>query len=185
MFKRIIYIAIAGLIFMLSAGLSESQAQVQEEKIGYVNPTALLQKMPEMKAVQQRLQNFAEKKQQEIVQQNQKLQQEVATYQQKQSVLSEQAKQKEEERLGQLQADLQQAQQEAQQAIQQKQEELVGPLLEEINNGIETVAQRMNLSYVLNTTTNNGDLIILYASDEAKQKYDITEEVMQELGIGS
>ncbi|MBN2731061.1 MAG: OmpH family outer membrane protein [Balneolaceae bacterium] len=165
-------------------GLNESQAQIQEEKIGYVNPQAILQKMPEMKAVQQRLQNFIEKKRNEVAQQNQNLQEEINAYQQKQSVISQQAKEKEEERLGQLQADLQQSQREAQQAIQEKQQELVGPLLQEINKGIDAVAQEMGLSYVLNTTTNSGDLIILYASDEAQQKYDITDEVMAELGIG-
>lgn len=170
---------------ILSIGVSESQAQIQGEKIGYVNPTAILQKMPEMKAVQQRLQNFVEKKQQEIAQQQQTFQDDVASFRQKQEVLSEEAQQKEQERLGKLQADMQQAQQQAQQEIQQKQEELIGPLLEEINNGIDAVAQKMNLSYVLNTTTNNGDLIILYASEDAQNKYDITEEVMQQLGIGS
>jgi outer membrane protein len=41
----------------------------------------------------------------------------------------------------------------------------------------------MNLTYVLNTTTSSGDAIILYASDEAQEKYDITDQVMQQLGI--
>lgn len=185
MLKRTTFFTAFCIALIMGMGFNQSQAQIQEEKIGYVDPQAILQKMPEMKAVQQRLQNFIEKKQQEIVQQDQELQQEINTYQQKQSVLSDQAKQKEEERLGQLQADLQQAQREAQQAIQQKQQELVGPLLQEINSGIDAVAQEMSLSYVLNTTTSNGDLIILYASEEAQNKYDITEEVMAELGIGN
>lgn len=184
MLKRTTFFTAFCIALILSMGLNESQAQIQEEKIGYVNPQAILQKMPEMKAVQQRLQNFIEKKRNEVAQQDQNLQQEINAYQQKQSVISQQAKKKEEERLGQLQADLQQSQREAQQAIQEKQQELVGPLLQEINKGIDAVAQEMGLSYVLNTTTNSGDLIILYASDEAQQKYDITDEVMAELGIG-
>jgi outer membrane protein len=36
---------------------------------------------------------------------------------------------------------------------------------------------------VINTTTGQGDMIILYASDEAQEKYNITDQVMQELGI--
>lgn len=185
MLKRTTIFSAFCIALIMGLSFNESRAQIQEEKIGYVNPQAILQKMPEMQAVQQRLRNFIEKKQQEIAEKNQELQQEINTYQQKQSVISEQAKQEEEERLGKLQAELQTAQQTAQQEIQQKQQELVGPLYQEINNGIDTVAKRMGLSYVLNTTTTNGDLIILYASEEAQNNYDITNEVMAELGIGN
>lgn len=185
MLKRTIFFTAFCISLILSVAVTESQAQIQEEKIGYVNPTAILQKMPEMSAVQTRLQNYAEEKRKQLAQQDQNFQQEVSTFQQKQSVLSEQAKQKEETRLGELQADLQQAQRQAQQDIQAKQQELVGPLIEQINTGIDAVAKRMGLSYVLNTRTNGGDVIILYVSDEAQQKYDVTEEVMAELGIGN
>lgn len=186
MFKRTLSITALCLALILTAGLPDSRAQVtNQERIGYVNPQAILQKMPEMKAIQQRMQNFVEQKQQELATKEQELQQQIQEYEQRQGVISEEAKQKEEERLGQLQANLQQEQRQMQQEIQQKQQELVGPLYQEINASIQAVAQEMGLSYVLNTTTTSGDLIILYASDEAQQKYDITSEVMQELGIGS
>jgi outer membrane protein len=185
MFKRTIQLTAICLGLLLAGGLSQSQAQVKQERIGYVNPQAILQKMPEMKAVQQRLQNFVEQKQKELGQQQQELQQKIADYQKRQSVISEDAKKKEEEQLGQIQADVQQAQREAEQEVQQKQQELVGPLREEIDKSISAVAEEMNLSYVMNTITTNGDFIILYASDEAQEKYDITEQVMEKLGIGS
>ena len=186
MIKRTISIAAICLGLILTSGLSQTQAQVkQQERIGYVNPQAILQKMPEMKAVSQRMQNFMQKKEQEIAQKQEDLQQQITEYQQRQSVISDEAKKKEEERLGQLQADLQEAQRQAQQDIQQKQQELVGPLYDEINKSISAVAEEMNLSYVLNTRTTSGDVIILYTSDEAKEKYDITGQVMEELGIGS
>ena len=41
----------------------------------------------------------------------------------------------------------------------------------------------MELTYVLNTTTSTGDLVILYASEEYSAKYNITEAVMEELGM--
>ena len=185
MLKRTTYFTAFCIALIVGMSFSEGQAQMQEEKIGYVNPQAILQKMPEMKAVQQRMQNFIQKKREDIADQNQKLEQQIQEYSQKQSVMSEQAKKKEEERLGKLQADMQTAQRDAQQAIQEKQQELVGPLYSEINKGIDAVAKRMGLSYVLNTTTTNGDIIILYASQEAQNKYDITDQVMAELGIGS
>lgn len=181
MFKRILSTSFLCLFLIGVAATPPGQAQDLE--IGYVDPQAILSKMPEMKAVQQRLQNFMEKKRNELATKREEYQQQVSEYQQKESVISESAKQKEEERLGQLGADLQQFQTELQQEIQQKQQELVGPLLDQIDTAIGTVAGNMGLTYVLNTTTSNGDVIILYASDEAQQQYDITDEVMAELDM--
>lgn len=181
MFKRILTISAFCAVFVATLGVSHSAAQ--EVRIGYVEPQAILAKMPEMKAVQQRLQNFAERKQKELAQKEQELSAEIENFQQRSAVISEDAKQKEEQRLGQLNAQLQQFRGELQQQMQQKQQELVGPLLDQIGTAIDQVANDMNLTYVLNTTTSGGDAIILYASDEAQEKYDITDQVMQQLGI--
>lgn len=181
MFKRILSASFLWLFFIGLAATSPAQAQ--ELEIGYVDPQTILSKMPEMKAVQQRLQNFMEKKRNELATKQEEYQQQVSEYQQKESVISESAKKKEEERLGQLGAELQQFQTELQQEVQQKQQELVGPLLDQIDTAIGTVASDMGLTYVLNTTASDGSVIILYASDEAQQQYDITDEVMAELNM--
>jgi outer membrane protein len=181
MIQRINTLFITALI-LLGAN-SAVQAQSEELKIGYVSPQAILQNMPEMKAVQQRLQNFTARKQQELTQKEQAFQSEVAAYQQKVGVISAEAQAQEEQRLGQLQNELLQAQQTAEQELQAKRTELLGPLLEQIGNAIDTVAQRMGLGYVLNTTTSTGDLVILYASEDFQSKYDITQAVMDELGM--
>lgn len=182
MLKRILSLSLL-LLAVGFIGLSNANAQQKELEIGYVDPQAILNKMPEMKAVQQKLQNYVDRKRQEFAQKQQNFQQQVSEYQQKQAVISESAKKKEEERLGKLNSELQQYQSQLQQDIQQKQQELVGPLLEDINAAIGRVAQDMNLTYVINTTTSQGDVIVLYASDEAKQKYNITDQVMKELDI--
>ncbi len=183
MFKRILSVSLLCLFVTSFVGVSQVNAQQDNLEIGYVNPQSILNKMPEMKAVQQRLQNFIEKKRKEFAQKQQDFQQQVSEYQKKESVISEAAKKKEEERLGKLNAELQQFQSQVQQEIQQKQQELVGPLLDQIDTAVQSVAERKGLTYVINTTTSNGDVIILYASDEAEQQYNITEEVMSELGI--
>ncbi len=184
MFRRILSASFLFLFIFSVVTLETAFAQeIQGLNIGYVEPQAILSKMPEMKAVQQRLQNFAERKQEELVQKQQDFEQQVSEYQQKESVISDAAREKEEERLGQLNAELQEYRTQLQQEIQQKQQELVGPLLDQISNAIDSVADRMGLTYVLNTATSNGDVIILYASDEARQKYDITDEVMDELDM--
>jgi len=174
-------IVTVALVFL--AAPSFTLAQTNELKIGYVDPQAILQKMPEMKAVQQRLQNFAERKREELANKQTDFQQQVQEYQQKSAVISDEAKAKEEERLGQLNAELQQFQSQIQQELQQKQQELVGPLFQQIEQSINAVAEDMGLTYVINTTTTNGDVIILYASQEAQDKYNITDPVMRDLGI--
>ena len=171
----------AAIIFMALPSLS--QAQTNKLKIGYVDPQAILQKMPEMKAVQQRLQNFAQRKREELAQKQTDFQQQVQEYQQKSAVISDDARAKEEDRLGQLNAELQQFQSQIQQEMQQKQQELVGPLFQQIEQSINTVAENQGLTYVINTTTTNGDVIILYASPDAQEKYNITDPVMRDLGI--
>lgn len=182
MFKRQI-LSTSFLCLFLAGLASTPPAQAQELEIGYVDPQAILSKMPEMKAVQQRLQNFMEQKRGELTTKREEYQQQVSEYQEKESVISDDAKQEQEERLGQLGAELQEYQSELQQEVQQKQEELVGPLLDQIDTAIGTVANDMGLTYVLNTTTSNGDVIILYASDEAQQQYDITDEVMAQMDM--
>ena len=177
---RIAVILFLSIVLNLQA---QAQSNNSELKIGYVNPQSILANMPEMRAVQQRLQNFTARKQQELSTLEQEFQTQVAEYQQKVGVISADAQQQEEARLGQLQQDLLQAQEVAEQELAQRRDELVGPLLEQIGAAIEAVAQKQGLSYVLNTTTSSGDMIILYASEDFRAKFDITQSVMEELGM--
>lgn len=183
MIKRILSISLLCFLAVGFSGLSTAQAQSQQLEIGYVDPQAILSKMPEMKAVQQRLQNFVERKRGEFTEKQQDFQQQVTEYQQKADVINEDARQREEERLGKLNAELQQYQSQIQQEIQEKQQELVSPLLDQIDEAVGAVAEEMGLTYVINTSTSQGDMIILYASDEAQEKYDITNQVLSELDI--
>jgi len=163
--------------------LATAPAEAQDMKIGFVEPRAILERMPEMRAVQQRLQNFAERKQNELVQKERELQTEMELYQQKVGVISEQARQEEEERLTQLDQDFRQLQNDAQQELQQQRAELMSPLLQQIQQAIDAVAARQGFDFVLNTTTSSGDVIILYVSPAIQDESDITSAVMEELDI--
>ncbi len=177
--------AIITFIFLISASalFATSPGVAQDMRIGFVDPRVILDRMPEMRAVQQRLQNFAERKQRELSDAEQNLQTEIQLYQQKIGVISEEARQKEEERLGQLDLELREKQSQAQQELQQRRAELMAPLLEQIQNAINEVATQKNIDYVLNTTTSTGDVIILYVKEELRQEFDITDAVMVNLGI--
>ena len=180
---RTLRIAVILFLSIVLNAQAQAQSNNSELKIGYVNPQSILANMPEMRAVQQRLQNFTARKQQELSTLEQDFQSEVVEYQQKVGVISAEAQQQEEARLGKLQQELLQAQEVAEQELAQRRDELVGPLLEQIGSAIEAVAQKQGLSYVLNTTTSAGDMIILYASEDFRAKFDITQSVMEELGM--
>ncbi len=171
-----------GILLFLMATLS-SVVSAQQLKVGYVDPQTILTRMPEMKAVQQKLINFSEKQTNALRAKDAELQNAVAVYRQKEGAISESAKQTEQAQLQKMSDDLNQAQQKAQADVAAKRNELLGPLLNQIDLAITNVAKRMELSYVLNTTTNSGDLIILYASPDYQAKFDITEQVMVELGM--
>ena len=171
-------VAISGFMFA-----PEVKAQTEDMKIGFVDPRAVLERMPEMRAVQQRLQNFAERKQQELSQKEAELQTEIELYQQKVGVISESARENEEQRLSEMDTEFRQLQTQVEQEFAQQRAELMSPLLNQIQQSINAVAETRGLDYVLNTTTSNGDVIILYVSEEIQNEFDITDAVMQELGI--
>ncbi|MEX0773224.1 MAG: OmpH family outer membrane protein [Balneolales bacterium] len=176
------------ILFLVSClaftGLLSIEAKAQNEmNIGYVDPQSIMMSLPEMAAIERRLQNFVESKREEYTEKEANFRREVEEYQQKLAVISEQAQQAEEERLAQQNLELQEFQQNFQVEIQERQAELVGPLLDKIQNAIDEVASSRNLTFVLNSVTNNGDFIILYASEEAQQNNDITEEVKELLDI--
>src|SRR6056297_859520 len=153
-------VAITGFTFA-----PRGQAQTEDMKIGFVDPRAVLERMPEMRAVQQRLQNFAERNQQKV------------------GVISESARQSEEQRLSEMDTEFRQLQTQVEREFAEQRAELMSPLLNQIQQSINAVAETRGLDYVLNTTTSNGDVIILYVSEEIQNEFDITDAVMQELGI--
>jgi outer membrane protein len=175
--RRIILLLLGLLAFSIPS------LKAQELKIGYLDPQAVLTRMPEMAAVEQKLKNFAEKKQKELIDKQTILQQQLELYQQKQAVISEDARKKEEAKLQQMNQEIMDLQNQSQVQLQQRQAELMGPLLEQIQNAINSVSKEMGLTYVFNAVTSQGDFVILYASDEMQSKYDITEKVMEFLDL--
>lgn len=172
------------LVLLAVTAISVQEAEAQTDlKIGYVDPQSIMRAMPEMAAIERRLQNFAERKRQEFAEKEANFRRELDEYEQKASVISDEAKQREETRLAGLNVELQEFQQNFQRELQERQFELLAPLYEKIQDAIDTVASEKGLTYVLNTMTNNGDFIILYASEEAQRNYDITETVMQKLDL--
>lgn len=172
-------IVFVGLLTLFSA----PKANAQDMKVGFVEPRAVLDRMPEMRAVAQRLQNFAERKERELIEKQQELQSEFEIFEQRAGVISDEARQAEEQRLTLMDQEFREMQAAAEREMEEQRQSLMAPLLQQIQESINNVAESRGLDYVLNTTTSTGDVIILYVSDQVQSEYDITDAVMQDLGI--
>lgn len=184
--KKLLTVTSIGMLTVFSLVVFIQTATAQGFKVGYVDPSIILQQMPEAKAVQQQVQNLYDRKQNEIGSRQQELQSELQEYQQKAGVISEEARLAEEERLTQMDIELRQLQSDAQQEIQQASAELMAPLFEQIQTSVDNIAEQQGLDMVLNLTLGGYGILdrnVIYVSPENQQQYDITAVVMQDLGI--
>lgn len=184
--KKILTVSAIGMLAVFSSVVFNQSVAAQGFKVGYIDPGTVLQRMPEAKAVQQRIQNLYERKQNELASKQRELQSEVEEYQQKVGVISEEVRLTEEERLTQMDLEFRQLQSDAEQEIQQKSTELMEPLFEQIQTSVDNVAEQQGLDMILNLTMGGYSVLernIIYVSPEHQTQFDITPAVMQDLGI--
>ncbi|MCC5926742.1 MAG: OmpH family outer membrane protein [Bacteroidetes bacterium] len=181
--KKTLLLGVFTAICFLAFYTPQAQAQSSELRIGYVDPNTVLMRMPEMAAVERRLQNFAERKRREFAQLQNQIQEMDRNLEDRRAVISAEAVAREEQRITEMFMELQQFEQNYAVELQQQQAELMGPLLQRVQQAIDAVASELRLTFVLNTMTNNGDFIILYASPEMQQNYDITTRVAERLDL--
>jgi outer membrane protein len=155
--------------------------QAQELKIGYLNPQDVLERMPETATIEKTLNDLAQSRQTSFTTRVQKFQTDVQRFQQNAAVMSNDARDKEEQRLIAEEEALQGLQVEIQQELGNKRNELLRPILEKIDNAISAVAKELSLTYVLNEATSQGESILLFVSDDGKNRLNITEKVIAKL----
>ncbi len=158
-------------------------ANAQQVRIGVVDATQVLAEMPELTTISDQLEGFTTRKRREFAQLETEFVQAREEFEQKVAVISESARQVEQERLAEMAGRLQQFQQDYQTELLERQEALIEPLRTRILNAINEVAEELELAYVLNRMVNNGDMVVLYMSEEMSNQFDITDRVREKLGI--
>lgn len=171
------------LFCIIVLGINATHAQTQQLRIGIVDANLILTQMPELTNVSDQLEGFATRKRREFAQLEANFLRAREEFEQKVAVISESARQTEQEKLAVMAREIQQFQMEYQQELLQRQEALIEPLRSRILNAINEVAKEQGLAYVLNRMVNNGDLVVLYVSDEMRDRFDITGKVQSKLGI--
>jgi outer membrane protein len=167
--KKLIIFAVFSVLVMAA----------QAQKFGYLNSSALLEEIPEVKAANTSIQTFQEQKQKLGRSKVEALQ---AKYQklgedEKKGLLSpkqlqdEGAKLKiEEEAIGKMEQDMVQE-------VGAKREELLKPIIDKVNNAIKDVAKEQGFAYIFDSNAG----VLLYADE----KTDVTSLVKTKLGLAT
>lgn len=150
------------LAVLMVTSLSAS-AQI---KIGYLNPQKVLDELPQTVALRQSMEQFIQQKQQELIELEKTVNDEYALFLQNAVNLEEVQLQSEQARLEGLRDELTQKQQSAEQEVQRKRAELLSPILEKMDEAVAAIAKEMNLDFVLNENTRNGDTILFYGQKD-------------------
>jgi outer membrane protein len=169
------------LVLVLFAGT----VSAQETKVGYVELNGLVSRMPEFASAQQRMNNYRERVTRELTTEDNRLRTENQALQTKieSGVLSPTAATAEETRLREEARKLLERSQAADQEMARIEQEEMGKILARVQTAIEDVAKTDGLAYVLNDMTTEGDIFIIYVSEDVRTKYNITAKVMAKLGM--
>lgn len=149
-------------------------------KVGIMNPERVMDSLPETEEIQRELEQFVQQRQQEFTESYSVWIEAVTSYEERveDGTLTGQQRQQEEERLMEQEEELGNMEQRIQAQIQNRQNELIGPVMQRVEDAMETVARELDLDYVLNQQTSTGDPVVYYSSERG---VDITDQVIEKL----
>lgn len=165
------------LIVMLALGFMvyASNAQV---KIAHINTGELLEQMPEVKNLEEKLMKVREQWEKVLSQKQEEFRTKFAAYQKlaEDPSTSKGLIEVKQAELEQLQSSYQDLERKANEDMQAQQQELLQPILEKVKLAIEEVAKANGFHYVLESTDGSG---LLYGDPS----FDLLAKVKAKLGI--
>ncbi len=165
------------LLFLVSFVflLLGTTAEVRAQKLGHVNTQQIMEKMPEREKAQKKMQSFTQRLRKDIQQMNSEYQNRMTEFQENQETMTETEKQREQEQLAELQKRITQAQQKAQQDLQKQRQELLQPIMDKVDQAVQSIAEEKGYTYVFDAGAGN----LLYQGGGK----DLTSQVEEELGL--
>ena len=154
------------------------QFGMAQVKIGYANPQAILDSLPEVRAIEDQIIALLEAKDADLSIKADSLQLMIDTYEQIKGTLNDQARQSREAQILQKEQEFNAARESSLSEVQQRQNALLAPVRAKIAEAIKSVADEMGLDMVLNEETSQRSIIIFYSSDSS---FNITEKVLEKL----
>ncbi len=148
-------------------------------KIGYVDSDTIMDQLPDVQDVRQRLDALIQEWQAELNKLEKDWKSKYDDYEKRKLIMSDQTRIETEQQLVQLENKITEFRDKkfgANGELFQKQDELMKPVQNKIFNAIKEVAQEEDLDFVFDRS---GDIMILYAKD----KYDISAKVLSKLKL--
>ena len=156
-----------------------TQANAQDQKMGYIDSDYILNNLPEYEGVEKRLNVLAEQWQKELDKMNQEIEELRKEYEAKEILFTEEVR---EERKKEIQAKIEERDSFKKQKFGpegdyfSKQKELLNPIQRKVMKAVTTVAEREDYDYVFDRS---GEMRFMYT----KAEWDLSDEVLLEMGI--
>jgi len=148
-------------------------------KIGYVMSDQILLQLPEAQEAQKQLEALQKESLDSLSAMDKDIQAKYADYQQKESLMTEDAKKRAQQELYDLQNRMQQYRQKKSEELQKKRDILLQPISERIQQTIEKVAKEENFNFIFDKSQQLP--VLLYGDLE----YNITNKVLDLMIRGS
>jgi len=156
-----------------------SEANAQDQKMGYIDSDYILNNLPEYEGVEKRLNVLADQWQKELDKMNQEIEELRKEYEAKEILFTEEVR---EERKKEIQAKIEERDSFKKQKFGpegdyfSKQKELLNPIQRKVMKAVTTVAEREGYDYVFDRS---GEMRFMYT----KAEWDLSKEVLLEMGI--
>lgn len=165
------------IIFSIVA-VGVTQSIAQQLKIGYVNSAKILQEFPEAVEAQKKLEAYGKRIQDSLETMSNAYQAKLQEYQQKQGLMTDQAKQAAQQELREMEQralDYRERKLGREGEYAKYQDKLLGPIYDKVKKVIEEVAKEEKVSFVFDKT--EAVQILLYGDT----KFDYTFKVIDKL----
>ena len=169
--KRVFKVLFLGVALFMLSGVANAQV-----KIAHVNTAEILDAMPDKAKAEKNLEKYYDELQNQLQAIAKEYQTKMQDYEANQATMSNLVKQSKEKEIVDLQTRIQQFQVNAEGEFEAKRAELLKPMLDKIQNAINTVGKEKGYTYILDLATGAA----VYVGDNA---VDCTKDVKTKLGI--
>ncbi len=164
------------ILVLFGAMAAPAAAQSGSLRVGIIDADAIIKELPAAQEADKALTNFARSIQDSLAAMEKSLQDRLTSYQQKEQMMTADAKAKEENDLRAMQQQMLQFRQVKSQELEQRRANVLVPLRERIDAAVKAVAQEEKLNLVLDKSTT-----VVYYNDK---NLEITWKVLDHLNRG-
>jgi outer membrane protein len=173
--KRFALIAVFASALGASMGVSPQRVSAQQLKLGYANAEAIMVYLPEYQEINGKVQRHVQSSQEVLQVKADEFQADYTKFEKQASLMAADARTEREAQLTARYNDLQRLGAQKEQEAAEYEQSLIKPLLEKVQNAVDTVAKEKELDIVFRAPG------ILYVNE--KTIVDITPDVAKRLGL--